>query len=217
MSSFYSDAHRALQDRFETRRLADALHDNVMRSELAEMDKRFINGSDFFYLSTLDHNGFPTVSYKGGPPGFVSILDDRTIAFPVYDGNGMFYSMGNIADTSKIGMLFMDFEQPRRLRLHGRAVISEDDPLATEYTGALTIVRVELESIFTNCPRYIHSFRRLDSSPFVPSPGKEVPVPEWKRVDYLQEKLPVRDREAARQSGDVITEAEYRRNFWKGL
>jgi hypothetical protein len=217
METFYSDAHRALQDQFETRRLADALQENVMRTELAEMDKRFISSSDFFYLSTVDHNGFPTVSYKGGLPGFVSVLDDTTIAFPSCDGNGMFYSMGNILDTSKIGMLFMDFEQPRRLRLHGRASISEDDPLAKEYSGALMIVRVKLESIFTNCPRYIHKCRRLESSPFVPRPGKEVPVPEWKRVDYLQERLPARDRELARQSGDVISETEYRRSFWKGL
>lgn len=217
MAQFYSDAHRALQDRFETRRLADALHDNVMRSELAEMDRRFVARADFFFLSTLDHNGFPTVSYKGGLPGFVSVLDDRTIAFPVYDGNGMFYSMGNIGDTAKVGLLFIDFEQPRRLRLHGRASVSRDDPLTAEHTGALMTVRVALERIFTNCPRYIHKYRRLDSSAFVPRPGREPPVPEWKRVDYLQDKLPARDRDKARQSGEVISEAEYRRHFWQGL
>ncbi|MDA7430310.1 pyridoxamine 5'-phosphate oxidase family protein [Primorskyibacter aestuariivivens] len=217
MAEFYSDAHRSLQDRFDTRRLADALHDNVMRSELAKMDKRFITASDFFFLSTVDHNGFPTVSYKGGHPGFVSILDDKTIAFPVYDGNGMFYSMGNIENMPKVGMLFIDFERPRRLRLHGRAVLSADDPLKADCAGALMIVRIELESIFTNCPRYIHKYRRVESSEFVPVEGKEPPVPEWKRVDYLQENLPARDREIARQSGEVVTESEYRKNFWKGL
>lgn len=217
MAQFYSDAHRALQDRFGTRRLADTLHDNVMRSELAEMDRRFVARSDFFFLSTLDHNGFPTVSYKGGLPGFISVLDDRTIAFPIYDGNGMFYSAGNIGDTAKVGLLFIDFEQPRRLRLLGRASVSEDDPLTAGHTGALMIVRVALERIFTNCPRYIHKYRRLGSSGFVPRPGREAPVPEWKRVDYLQDKLPAPDRDKARQSGEVISEAEYRRHFWKGL
>ncbi len=217
MASFYSEDQRVFQDRFETRRLADALHDNVLRSELAEMDRRFINFCDFFFLSTVDHKGYPSVSYKGGHPGFVAILDDKSVAFPIYDGNGMFYSAGNISGSPKVGMLFIDFENPRRLRLHGRASISESDPLIADYPGAQLIVRVELERIFTNCPRYIHKYRRLDNSAFVPSAGKEAPVPEWKRVDYLQDKLPERDRERARQSGDVISEAEYRKNFWKGL
>ncbi len=217
MIDFYSAAHRLFQDRFDTRRLADALHDNVMRSSLAEMDKRFISASDFFFLSTVDHNGYPSVSHKGGFPGFVKVLDDSMLAFPVYDGNGMFYSVGNIGDTSKIGMLFIDFEQPRRLRLHGRAGTSTDDPLISVFPDALMVVRVRLETIFTNCPRYIHKYRRVESSPFVPKQGQETPVPEWKRVDYLQENLPASDLEKARRSGATITEAEYRKNFWKGL
>lgn len=217
MAHFYSDAHRALQDQFETRPLADTVHDKIMRSELAEMDKRFIASCDFFFLSTIDHTGFPTVSYKGGAPGFVRILNDSTIAFPMYDGNGMFYSAGNIEDTSKIGMLFIGLEQPRRLRLHGRAAVTADDPLKADYPEALLIVRVELARIFTNCPRYIHKYRRVEESAFVPRAGRETPVPEWKRVDFLQEKLPAAEREKALRSGDRISNEEYRSNFWKGL
>lgn len=217
MAEFYSESHRALQNEFDSRRLADAIHDNVMRSALAPMDRKFISASDFFFLSTIDHNGYPTASYKGGPPGFVKILDDNTLAFPVYDGNGMFYSTGNIADCGKVGMLFIDFEQPRRLRLHGTAEVSSDDPLIGSYTEALMVVRVRLANIFTNCPRYIHKYQRIESSRFVPKDGQDTPVPEWKRVDYLQEKLPAKDRETAKKSGNTITEAEYRKNFWRGL
>jgi predicted pyridoxine 5'-phosphate oxidase superfamily flavin-nucleotide-binding protein len=222
MAEFYSESHRKMQDAFDTRRLADVVHDKIMRAALAPMDSRFIEASDFFFLSTLDHNGYPTVSYKGGAPGFVKILDDRTLAFPAYDGNGMFYSMGNIAEGSiagpaKIGMLFIDFEQPRRLRLHGMAQVSTDDPLRDSYPEALMVVRVVLDNIFTNCPRYIHKHQRTENSRFVPTAGVETPMPEWKRVDYLQEKLPAKDRERAKSSGETITEAEYRANFWSGL
>ena len=217
MAEFYSDSHRALQDKFDSRRLANALQDRVLRSELAPMDKRFIAASDFFFLSTIDHNGYPTASYKGGSPGFVTILDDSTLAFPAYDGNGMFYSMGNIADQGKVGMLFIDFEQPRRLRLHGSATVRADDPLIENYPEALMVVRVGLETIFTNCPRYIHRYQRVENSRFVPRAGEDTPVPEWKRVDYLQQSLPARDRDKAIRSGETITEDEYRRNFWRGL
>lgn len=222
MTGFYSESHREMQDAFDTRRLADVVHDKIMRSALAPMDNKFIEASDFFFLSTLDHNGYPTVSYKGGAPGFVTILDDRTLAFPAYDGNGMFYSMGNIADRTrageaKVGMLFIDFVHPRRLRVHGTAQVSTDDPLRDSYPEALMIARVSIDNIFTNCPRYIHRHKRTESSEFVPRAGVETPIPEWKRVDYLQEKLPAKDRERARDSGETITEAEYRENFWSGL
>ena len=217
MTEFYSNSHRALQDQFDSRRLADALHDNVLRSSLAPMDRAFIAASDFFFLSTVDHQGFPTVSYKGGHPGFVKIVDDRTLAFPAYDGNGMFLSLGNIAEASRIGLLFIDFEQPRRLRLHGTARNDVEDPLLADYPEALLITRVRLQSIFTNCPRYIHPHKRVAQSAFVPRPGHETPLPEWKRVDYLQDALPEKDRQRAREAGARISEVDYRRNFWKGL
>ncbi|MCG6884030.1 MAG: pyridoxamine 5'-phosphate oxidase family protein [Silicimonas sp.] len=217
MSDFYSSSHRSLQDTFDTRRLADALQKNVVRTTLADMHRRFISASDFFFLSTVDHNGYPTVSYKGGFPGFVRVLDEATLAFPIYDGNGMFYSAGNVQDTAKVALLFMDFQQPRRLRMHGTAAVSENDDLMPEYPEAQLIVRVTLASIFTNCARYIHGHRREEASPFVPRQGAETPVPEWKRVDYLQENLPQGDKEKAMRSGETITEAEYRKGFWKGL
>ncbi len=216
MSEFYSDAHRALQDRFDTRRLADGLEKVVMRTALAEKHKRFIRASDMFFLSTVDHRGWPTVSYKGGFPGFVKVIDDRSLAFPCYDGNGMFYSMGNIADCAKVGMLFIDFENPRRLRVHGSATVSADDPLIQDYREACLVVRVAIENAFTNCARYIHAYAKQAPSKYVPRPDVETPPAEWKRVDVFQEFLSDRDREIADQAG-VITERDYRKGFWRGL
>ncbi len=217
MTEFYSEAHRALQDRFDSRRLADGLEQKVMRYALARKDKQCIEAADMFFLSTVDHNGYPTVSYKGGFPGFVKIIDDTSIAFPCYDGNGMFYSMGNIADNRKVGLLFIDFETPRRLRLHGSARVSADDPLIDAYKESSLIVRVEIDNIFTNCARYIHKYKREATSRFVPQADVETPVADWKRVAEFQDFLSEKDRNAVEQEGGVISEREYRKDFWRGL
>ena len=133
------------------------------------------------------------------PAGFVRIVDERTLAFPCYDGNGMYLSMGNVLANPKIGMLFVDFEKPNRLRISGEASIAENDPLLAHYPEAQFIVRVAVTEIFLNCPRYIPKFKRVADSPFVPVAGKQTPFPNWKQIDFVRETLPARDREVAMQ------------------
>ena len=162
-----------------------------------------------FFLSTVDAMGQPTCSYKGGDPGFVRVVDAKTVAFPSYDGNGMFYSLGKIRATAKIGMLFLDFEKPNRLRLHGTASVGEDDPLIKDYPGAEMIVRVAIRNLFINCPRYVHRYQKVSASRYVPRAGCATPFAEWKRIDVLQDALPPRDRGKADRAGGVITIEEY--------
>ncbi len=217
MADFYQDSHRALQDQFDSRRLADRIIEATLRTELQEMDKRFISRADFFFLTTIDAAGWPTVSYKGGAPGFVKLLDDRTLAFPAYDGNGMFLSMGNAAANPKVGLLFIDFENPRRFRVHGIASVSAEDPLLAAWPEAKIVTRVAITSAFTNCPRYIHPHKRLGQSKFVPKAGAETPMPQWKQVGKFREALPEADRAKAEALGEAIDESEYRKEFWRGL
>ena len=108
MSKVYGDAHRALQDQFDSRRLADRIEEIIIKQEIGDVEKGYIESRDMFFLSSIDHQGRPTVSYKGGTPGFVRVLDATTIAFPSYDGNGMYMSMGNISANPEIGILFID-------------------------------------------------------------------------------------------------------------
>ena len=89
MSRLYGPVHRLLQDRFDTRRLADNVETRVVLTEIPQEHKAFIESRDMFFLSTIDHQGRPTVSYKGGDPGFVRVLGSKTLAFPCYDGNGI--------------------------------------------------------------------------------------------------------------------------------
>jgi predicted pyridoxine 5'-phosphate oxidase superfamily flavin-nucleotide-binding protein len=153
MSRLYGLVHRSLQDRFDTRRLADNVEARVVLTQIPPEHKAFIESRDMFFLSTIDHQGRPTVSYKGGEPGFVRVIDSKTVAFPCYDGNGMFYSMGNLLGNPNVGMLFINFEKPHRLRLQGIASIDNSDPLMSKYAEAQLIVRVSVTEIFRKCPR----------------------------------------------------------------
>ena len=193
MSSLYHPGNREFQDRFDTRRLADRIEQTLVREHVTAEDKALIERVDMFFLATVDEDGQPSCSYKGGDPGFVRVVDERGLAFPVYDGNGMFLSAGNMAHQPRIGMLFIDFEQPKRLRVHGRATIERDDPLLGGYQEAQFIVRVQVDRVFPNCPRYIHKYQRVESSPYVPRAACETPVPNWKRSDWAADVLPEND------------------------
>ncbi len=160
----YHEGSRTWQDRFDTRRLADRLQEKLSRTEFTAEDRAFIEASGLFFLATADAQGRPDCSHKGGLPGFVRVLDPRTLAFPSYDGNGMFKSLGNISLNPAVGLLFIDFEQPRRLRVVGSASIDEHDPLIDDIEGAQLVERVRAERIFPNCPRYIHRMQRVETS-----------------------------------------------------
>jgi uncharacterized protein len=209
MSRLYGPLHRSLQDRFDTRRLADNTEARIVLTEISPEHKAFIESRDMFFLSTIDHQGRPTVSYKGGDPGFVRVLDNKTVAFPCYDGNGMFYSMGNLLGNQRVGMLFINFEKPHRLRLQGIASVSDDDPLLPEYAEAQLIVRVTVTEIFRNCPRYVHHYKKIEPSKFVPRATGETPIAPWKRVDDIQAALPARDRARVEREGGLVSRAEY--------
>jgi len=193
VSDFYHQGSRELQDRFDTRRLADRIEQRLVADHIGDGDKAFIESLDMFFLATTDEDGQPTCSYKGGEAGFVRVVDSVTLAFPNYDGNGMFLSMGNIAQNPRVGMLFIDFERQRRLRLSGAASISIDDPLLADYVEAQFIVRVVVTRVFPNCPRYIHKYQRVERSTFVPKAGCETPVPNWKKSDWACDALPEKD------------------------
>ena len=193
MSMTYSPGSRELQERFDTRRLADRLAEVKVHDRFTAADRDFIARLDMFFLATVDGGGQPTCSYKGGDPGFVAVLDDRTLIFPNYDGNGMYLSMGNVAETRAVGLLFIDFESQRRMRVDGTAVITTDPSLMARYPEAQFVVRVEARRIYPNCPRYIHKYQLVERSSFVPRIGAQTPVPDWKRAPWASDVLAADD------------------------
>lgn len=192
--SLYHDGMRRLQDARDTRAIADRLAQVTVRTAFTDEDRAFIESRPAFFVATADEQGRPDCSYKGGLPGFVRVLDDRTIAFPDYDGNGMYRSWGNVVVNPHVGLLFPDFEHPKRLRVNGTASIRADDPLRDAFPGAVFIVRVLATRIFPNCPRYLHRMQLVEPSVYSPRPDYEPPVPAWKTFDVFRDALPARDR-----------------------
>ena len=193
MPGTYHDGNRLLQDQFDTRRLADRIDERLVDDVIYSDEKAFIENLDMFFLATSDDQGHPNCSYKGGKPGFVRVLDERTVAFPNYDGNGMYLSAGNVFVNPNVGMLFIDFEKGRRLRINGVASIDEHDELMNHYPEAKFVVPVRAREVFPNCPRYIHKYRLVERSRFVPKASCPTPVPDWKRSEWAIDVLPAND------------------------
>jgi uncharacterized protein len=195
----YHPGMRSLQDIRETRPLADRLAQVTARTAFTAEDRAFISSRPMVFVSTADAQGQPECSYKGGMPGFVRVLDDQTLAFPDYDGNGMYRSWGNVLVNPSIALLFLDFEVSKRLRVNGSAQISADDPLMSEFPGAVFIVRITATRIFPNCPRYIHKMQVVEYSAYAPRPDHTPPVPAWKTFDVFRDALPARDRDEGKK------------------
>lgn len=203
MSRLYGPQHRELQDHFASRAMADRIELIAAKTEIDDLARGFIESRDMFFLSTVDHQGRPTVSYKGGAPGFVRVIDPQTIAFPSYDGNGMYFSMGNIAAHAEIGCLFIDFEKPFRLRLQGRAELVKDGPLRAHFKEAELAVKVTVSDVWMNCPRYVHRYKKETASRYVPRAETETPLCEWKRIDGLQDILRPHELAAVEKAGHI--------------
>jgi predicted pyridoxine 5'-phosphate oxidase superfamily flavin-nucleotide-binding protein len=193
MTHLYHDGNRRWQDQFDTRRLADRIEQRIIKDTIDDDTRAFIERMDMFFLASADEHGKPQCSYKGGNPGFVRVVDERTIAFPSYDGNGMYLSLGNVERNPQVGLLFVDFANQWRMRLNGIASIDEHDPLLASYAEAQMIVRVRAMEVFPNCPRYIHKLELVERSRFVPHEACQTPVPDWKRNDWAAEVLPAND------------------------
>lgn len=190
----YHQGMRELQDLRDTRRIADRLDEVTGRSAFTDEDRAFIGRCPMFFIATADTTGHPDCSYKGGLPGFVQVLDERTLALPDYDGNGMYRTWGNVRVNPHVGLLFLDFENPKRLRVNGTATIDLDDPLREAWPGCVFVVRIAAVRIFPNCPRYLHRMQLVDHSVHAPRPDYVPPVPAWKGFDVFRDYLPARDR-----------------------
>ncbi|HBM87726.1 MAG: pyridoxamine 5'-phosphate oxidase family protein [Parvibaculaceae bacterium] len=215
-TEFYSASQRKIQAEQDSENLAGAMAATIVFDELQEDHSEFIASRDYFFLSSVNADGEPTVSYKGGSVGFVQVLSPKKLVFPSFDGNGMFYSMGNVAESGKIGLLFIDMETPHRVRVQGTATVSQGPDLMKRFPGSNMVVEVEVTSAFINCARYIHKHKRLESSKYVPDEEGVQPFPSWKRIDLLQEALPGKDAGETEGAGGMITIEQYQEALAKG-
>jgi predicted pyridoxine 5'-phosphate oxidase superfamily flavin-nucleotide-binding protein len=188
-SLLYHDGNRALQDSFDSRRLADRLEE-LARTEFSADDRAYIDSAYYFFLATADAEGRPDCSYKGGVPGFIRVTGPDELEFPSYDGNGQFRSLGNIGANAAVQLLFIDFESPKRLRLNGDATVLDDAESLARHHGAQLVVRVRVRRLFPNCPRYIHKSASAELSADSPRPGHTPPPAGWKSMAIIADVLP---------------------------
>lgn len=200
-SKFYLPEHRVIQGKLGTRTLADKQEELIVHDVFTEEEIEFISTRDMFFLSTVNSRGEPTVSYKGGPKGFIKVKDNEII-FPNYDGNGMFLSIGNLVKNEKVGLLFIDFETPRRLRVQGTAKMDEQPDLQI-FPEAEFLIRINPTDIWVNCPRYIHTYKKVSQSPYTPGRNRTPRLAQWKRLDTVYGSLLPHDKEAVEKSGQI--------------
>ena len=199
MNNFYGEQNRKFQDDFGTRILSDRLKEVIFNTEFDDDNKAFIEQLSSFFLSSIDHQGRPTVSHKGGDPGFVKIIDKNTLIFPSYNGNGMYLSMGNISANPQVGLLFISFETPRRVRMQGTATVSTDPILMAHYKEAELVVSVTLTELWINCPRYVPQYEKVRESRYVPRENNETPLAGWKQIDGVGDVLVESDKKKKEQ------------------
>ena len=188
---FYHDGMREMQDRYEGRSIPDRLAANRVRTKFNDEDRACIETSAFFFLATATPESVDC-SFKGGEPGFVRVIGDNVVAWPDYDGNRMYRSLGNIARNPRVGLLFVRFDgrlfnKAGRLRISGCAEIDESVEAIAGLPGAKRLVRVTAQHIFTNCPRYIPKMTSETPSVYVPREGYTPPDPAWKSMPFVKD------------------------------
>ena len=193
---FYHEGMSELQDRFDGRRVAEAIERHRKHYEFWDDEKELIETSPFFFIGT-SWNDYIDCSVKSGDPGFVKVVGPNVLEYPEYDGNSMYRTLGNMSRNPNVGLLFVRFDgMSKRMRVNGVASILEDAEARARHFGAQIVVRIECE-IYPNCPRYVPDLVGATTSPYVPREGQGAPPPpEWKRRDYIRDILPAGDPHA---------------------
>jgi predicted pyridoxine 5'-phosphate oxidase superfamily flavin-nucleotide-binding protein len=114
-----------------------------------------VRSQEWFFWATADETGRTDCSFRAGPRGFVRVIDEGTLAFEDYDGNGSFMSLGNLSVNPSVAVLFVDFEHAKRLRVGGVAEVLDGDAAAGTIPGAKRVVRIRVTHAHLNCPRHI--------------------------------------------------------------
>lgn len=156
---------RALQEAHGSREAYAAFDDpeTPPRDRLGEAEQAFIAARDSFYMASVSETGWPYMQHRGGPKGFLKVLDDKTLAFADYRGNRQYLSAGNTLKDDRVSLFLMDYVHRRRLKLLGRARFAKasDDPallarVRDDYGAKIEhVVVITVEAFDWNCPQHI--------------------------------------------------------------
>jgi predicted pyridoxine 5'-phosphate oxidase superfamily flavin-nucleotide-binding protein len=165
MEFAFNDSVRNVQEKYGTRTAYQKMESrSEFRNQLTWQEKGYIKNRDSFYLSSVGENGWPYMQFRGGPKGFLKIIDDNVLAYADFRGNGQYISTGNINATKKTVLFLMDYTQQQRLKIWAEAKVlhADDHPELLEKVK-MPDYSATIERIFTfkvhafdwNCPQHI--------------------------------------------------------------
>ncbi|WP_165075530.1 pyridoxamine 5'-phosphate oxidase family protein [Paludisphaera rhizosphaerae] len=160
----FTPAVKAIQERKGSRRGYARMEQNKgWETTISEGLEGFLAGLDMFYLGTASADGQPYIQYRGGPPGFLKVLDEKTLAFADFGGNRQYITLGNLAENPRAFIFLMDYVERRRVKVWGTARVVEDDQALLDrlrdpsYSGVVERAIVfTVEAWDVNCPQHIH-------------------------------------------------------------
>lgn len=158
----FSPAVKAAQARHGVREHAARIEQREpANSRLNDDLMGFVATADSFFIGTASRDGWPHVQHRGGPAGFLKVLDDRTLAFANYAGNRQYITTGNLSENNRVVLFLIDYERGRRLKIWGRATVVEDDPALLERVrdpdypaAAESVIRIAVEAWDLNCRQH---------------------------------------------------------------
>ncbi|MEK9629251.1 MAG: pyridoxamine 5'-phosphate oxidase family protein [Nitrospinota bacterium] len=165
MDFAFTESVKKVQGKYGTRTVYQKMESkNGFRNQLAWQEKSFIKNRDSFYMSSVGENGWPYLQFRGGPKGFLKVIEESTLAFADFRGNGQYISAGNINATRKIVLFLMDYIQQQRLKIWAEAEVlhSADHPellkklVRPDYEATVERVFVfKVQAFDWNCPQHI--------------------------------------------------------------
>ena len=160
----FTESVKKAQSRYGTRKAYERMEQSGDRYRLSAREALFIQSRDSFYMASIGENGWPYVQFRGGEPGFLKVIDDITLGYTDFRGNGQYITTGNIEANRKVSLILMDYPNQQRLKIWAEASIIEadEDPALREqleipdYNGQIErLVTLKVEAFDWNCPRHI--------------------------------------------------------------
>ena len=175
----FSPSVKAAQTRYGVRRNGERLESaEPARDRLSADLADFIAAADSFFIATASRDGWPYMQHRGGPPGFLKVLDECTLAFADYSGNKQYITVGNLAENAQVMLFLIDYEQGRRLKIWGRGAVIDDDPVLlqrvrdADYPAeAERLIRVGIEAWDLNCRQHFPKLYRAQPMSAQPAAG----------------------------------------------
>ena len=188
----FTEAVKAVQEKYGTRRHYEKLESRAdSNDKIGDAETDFIESRDGFYLGTANDNGQPYIQFRGGRPGFLKVLDERTLGYADFRGNLQYISVGNASANSKVALFLMDYPNRRRLKIVGEIEFSEAsdrpdlieklaDPTYDAKIERAAIIRVK--GLEWNCPQHITPRYTMDEV-------KVMVQPLYEHIETLEKEL----------------------------